>query len=213
MEKRSLMHNLINKIKGDWERSIFIIAVLVFIVTGLVIAVISLDFFGDVENTPMGSKKIDNIYADNAFAFLDQENISPKGNAFEQQETKVFKPKLKPRPKKYIPREKTPVKPNPEVKPKVKKPKVPKAPPVNYYIRYVGYMASATGEMRAWLKAEQVQNDKTVKSELHVSEEGDKVNKYIVTSFDENQIILQTTTGGTLTINKGDRVHVATVQP
>ena len=67
--------------------------------------------------------------------------------------------------------------------------------------------------MIPWLKTEEIQNKKMLNSKLHLSEEGDEVQKYIVTSFDENQVILQKAGGGTVTINKGSKAHVATVQP
>ena len=207
------MNKLIYRIKHDWELAIFFLAIVMVVVTGLLIAVIGLDFFKDDYQRPPSSNKVDNIYNDQSFAFLDQENLNPRSSAFEQQEPKAVIPKFTPRPK-YTPKPKVTPKPKPQPKPKpVVKPPPPKKPPIDYYIRYVGFMESATGEMRAWLKAEEVQNKKTLKSELHVSEEGDIVNKYIVTSFDENQVILQKAGGGTLTINKGDRTRIATVQP
>ena len=204
--------NYVKKLKEEWEKSIFLISILVVVFTGLLVAALSIDLFNGGKEHFVNGKKIDDIYPNSAFAFLNQTDLDAQSNAFKQQEARQTKTIP---PQDYRdPKVDDPIDTDDEIDTiTVPPPEIKKIPPVHKYIRYLGYMKTPSGEMRAWMKEESIQNNKLKKTELYVSEEGEIVSSYVVTSFNENQVVLQTTSGKILTINKGSRAHILTIQP
>ena len=195
--------------KREWERTIFIIALLGLIITGLLVAAVSLKLFKNQKQMNIHTKQLQPIYENGAFAFIQPGTPNVRTNAFHQGEQKIITriQNTDNTDRQNRDKDREQFTHQDEIKDREEVVTV-KEKPVNHYLQYLGYMETTNGELRAWLKSESIQGDKRLTNQLHISEEGETIQDYVVTSFNESHVILQLKGGKVLKINKGDRVNL-----
>ena len=203
-------------IKKEWEKALFFVSLfLVLMISAITLLVI----LGSKEKDQIlvSNNDVKSVYTENAFNFIRPQKVAYTNHAFIQRGQK-------PRIKAGVPNisdgntdkdgnENGHIIINDD-KPTTKEQASPpqSKPPIEYKLKYLGYIKSTQGEQRAWLVVKSEIEGVAQKTKSIISEEGETIRKFILTNYDAEQAMFQTANGQQLRVSKGQEVLVERVK-